>query len=38
MSDPEKAADFEWMHEKSAEMAAYEEEISALYDEWMELQ
>ena len=38
MSDPEKAADFEWMHEKSELMAAYETEISELYDKWMELQ
>ncbi|MBQ3291088.1 MAG: ABC-F family ATP-binding cassette domain-containing protein [Mogibacterium sp.] len=38
MSDPEKAGDFEWLHEQSALMARYESEITALYDEWMELQ
>lgn len=38
MSDPERAADFEWLHEQSETMAACEEEITALYDEWMELQ
>ena len=38
MSDPEKTTDFEWMHEQSALMAECEEEITRLYDEWMELQ
>ena len=38
MSDPERAADFEWMQEQSRLMAECEEEISSLYDEWMELQ
>ncbi len=38
MADPGKAADFEWMQEQSQIMAECETEISALYDEWMELQ
>ena len=38
MADPDKASDFEWMQEQSHIMAECEEEISALYDEWMELQ
>lgn len=38
MSQPEKASDFEWMHEQSAIMAEYEKEITDLYDEWMMLQ
>ncbi|MBP3897948.1 MAG: ABC-F family ATP-binding cassette domain-containing protein [Mogibacterium sp.] len=38
MSDPERAADFEWMQEQSQLMAECEAEISSLYDEWMELQ
>ena len=38
ISDPEKASDFEWMHEQSELMASYESEISDLYDQWMELQ
>ena len=38
MSYPEKAADFEWMQSQSKLMAECETEISALYDEWMELQ
>lgn len=38
MADPERAADFEWMHEQSELMAACETEISELYDKWMELQ
>ena len=38
ISDPEKASDFEWMHEQSELMASYESEISELYDQWMELQ
>ena len=38
MEDPEKAADPAWMSENASLMAAHEEEISSLYDEWMELQ
>ncbi len=38
MNDPDKAADFEWMHEQAEKMAEYEKEITDLYDEWMELQ
>ena len=38
MGDPGRAADFEWMHEQSDLMAAYEKEVAGLYDEWMELQ
>ena len=38
MSDPDKASDFEWMQEQSHIMAECETEITALYDEWMELQ
>ena len=38
MADPDKASDFEWMQEQSHLMAECEEAISALYDEWMELQ
>jgi len=38
ISDPEKAADFEWMHEQSELMAKCEKEITGLYDEWLELQ
>ena len=38
MADPDKAADFEWMHEQSQLMASYEKEITDLYDEWMMLQ
>ncbi len=38
MADPDKAADFEWMQEQSHLMAEAEQEITALYDEWMELQ
>ena len=38
MNDPDKAADFEWMHEQTEKMAEYEKEITDLYDEWMELQ
>ena len=38
MNDPDKAADFEWMHEQAEKMAKYEKEITDLYDEWMELQ
>ena len=38
ISDPAKAADFEWMHKQSEIMAKCEEEITGLYDEWLELQ
>ena len=38
MSLPENSSDPEWMHEKASKMAALEEEVTALYDEWMELQ
>ena len=38
MSDPEKALDFEWMQEQADKMAEHEKEVSALYDEWLELQ
>ena len=38
MNDPDKASDFAWMHEQSARMAEYENEITSLYDEWMQLQ
>ena len=38
ISDPAKAADFEWLHERSETMAGYEAEIAGLYDAWMELQ
>ena len=38
MSLPENSADPAWMHQKASEMAALEEEVTALYDEWMELQ
>ena len=38
MNDPDKAADFEWMHEQAEKMAEYEKEITDLYDEWIELQ
>lgn len=38
MSDPEKASDFEWLHEQSELLAGYEAEVSELYDEWMLLQ
>ena len=38
MEDPRKASDPAWMNENAALMAAHEEEISSLYDEWMELQ
>ncbi len=38
ISDPEKAADFEWMHEKAELLAEYEEKVAGLYDEWLELQ
>ena len=35
---PENAADPAWMHEKASKMAELEEEVTDLYDEWMELQ
>ena len=38
MSMPERALDFEWMTEQSEQLAKYEDEISELYDKWMELQ
>ena len=38
MELPENSTDVEWMRENSARMASLEEEVSALYDEWMELQ
>ncbi len=38
ISDPDKANDFEWLHEQSDLMAGYEAEVSELYDEWMLLQ
>ena len=38
MSLPENAANPEWMHEKASKMAELEAEVTALYDEWMELQ
>ena len=38
MNDPDKASDFEWMHEQAETMAEYEKEITDLYDEWIELQ
>ncbi len=36
--DPVNAADPEWLREKSEELADMETEVSALYDEWMDLQ
>ncbi|MBQ9273153.1 MAG: ABC-F family ATP-binding cassette domain-containing protein, partial [Mogibacterium sp.] len=38
MMQPEHASDVAWMSEKSSELAAYEAEVTGLYDEWMELQ
>lgn len=38
MMIPERAADPVWMKESSALMADLEVEVTALYDEWMELQ
>lgn len=38
MADPERALDFEWMQEQADKMAEHEKEVSALYDEWLELQ
>lgn len=38
MADPEKSQDYEWMQEQADMMAAYENEVSTLYDEWLDLQ
>ena len=38
MSRPENASDPAWMHDKASKMAEREEEVTKLYDEWMELQ
>lgn len=38
ISVSENSSDPEWMREKSERMAALEEEVNVLYDEWMELQ
>ena len=38
MTMPEHSADITWMQENSERMASLEEEVTALYDEWMELQ
>ena len=38
ISDAQNTADHEWLSEKAKLMAEYEEEITALYDEWMMLQ
>ena len=38
INDSAHSDDHEWLGEKAALMAEYEEEISKLYDEWMELQ
>ena len=38
ISDAQNTADHEWLSEKAKLMAEYEEEIEALYDEWMMLQ
>ena len=38
MSIPEHSADITWMQENSERMASLEEEVTALYDEWLELQ
>ena len=35
---PENASDVSWMQENSSKMASLEEEVTELYDEWMELQ
>ena len=35
---PENSADPDWLRQKSEELADMEAEVSALYDEWMELQ
>ena len=38
MTMPEHSADITWMQENSERMASLEEEVTALYDEWLELQ
>lgn len=38
MLKEENVLNFEWMQEQSELMAQYEEEVSQLYDKWMELQ
>ena len=38
MEDPQNASDPVWMSGNAALMAEYEEEITELYDEWIELQ
>ena len=38
ISDAQNTADHEWLSEKAKLMAEYEEEIAALYDEWVMLQ
>ena len=38
MEDPQNATDPSWMSENASLMAEHEEEITSLYDEWMELQ
>ena len=38
MTQPENASDIDWMKEKSLRLAELEEEVTRLYDEWMELQ
>ena len=38
MTMPEHLSDPVWMHEQASRMAALEEEVTGLYDEWMELQ
>ncbi len=38
MTLPENVSDPAWMRDKSSRLAALEEEVTELYDEWMELQ
>lgn len=38
ISDPDKAQDFEWMQQQATQLAEYEEQVAAMYDEWMQLQ
>jgi len=38
MLKEENAVNFEWMQEQAELMASYEDEVSQLYDKWMELQ
>ena len=38
INESNHSGDHEWLEEKAALMAEYEEEISKLYDEWMQLQ